>query len=58
MQILRGFKFYVVTVSIILAGCYSAFAQDDKEDEGEVFIEVKPGTKNGILKAATMLSLS
>ncbi len=52
MQLLRRFKFYVVTVSIILTGCYSAFAQDDKEEEGEVFIEVKPSSKNGLFKGS------
>jgi cephalosporin-C deacetylase len=50
MQLSRGIKLYVITISILLAGACNAFAQDDKEEMGEVTIEVKPGNKNAIFK--------
>ncbi|AMR30404.1 hypothetical protein A0256_02705 [Mucilaginibacter sp. PAMC 26640] len=50
------FKHYVITVSIILAGCFSAIAQKDKPADGEVFIDVKPGNKQAVFTSRDMVT--
>jgi cephalosporin-C deacetylase len=51
MKLFRRLKFYTLTFFLLLSACFTAFAQHgQKEDEGEVFIEVKSGTKNALFK--------
>jgi cephalosporin-C deacetylase len=50
MQLLQGIKLYAITISIILAGAFSAIAQNDKEETGEITIEANPRNKNAIFK--------